>query len=1032
MSRTTFDMNDIVDLDLEAEIAEIDRRNSLVGEEPVAKADFKLSALDKLARSTVLKTKQHCFGILGFIFFVMFVDVVTGWASIQDVEVDDLFVSTSAASESYDALDDIKITSDTARQIAGIERPFRKEEQSLTPLSLIFETTDNSNIFTSKNLKAICEVERVIFGSGRWKKFCLVEEGEVADGETTVCSLSQFSVSARFYGSNVALEACEELLQENIDEKASELKSLGGPNVFFFDAAIIEDDDAISPRTRSLIQQAGPLGEDSTDGEIFTNILSDLGDTQVDYYEEFLYDTEDDLRKFLDLESPFIRSPLFEDATVQGDVKIRVRYFSILLDVRESLGLVGADAALIMISITFVIFLTYKHTGSLYFAITANLATLGSLPVGLFFQSTFLAVDYFIQFHLAVTFLILGIGSDNALVFFDIFKDSPNNWLQNFELEKAVDAAKYNIYGTANFELEVLIHRLAYTMKLAGQSIFNSSLTTISAFFALGLSPVPAVAGFGVLAACTIFALYLWIYFLFPPFLILLENRKQKIEHNVSKINKEAEMKEEEVEEMHVSLLAKFFQKIYVPMFLNADTKILAYACIAALGTMAIALGTQILNLTAPAEAESSFVDGHMFVGFQEDFSLDFAGSTNELFSQTTLMFGVTGIDRGNFRKLNPGNSRGSATFDDSFDLAPRRNQEFLDGICAELAELTCFGDDGEIEKGCTDKENGLLVFADSIDCLLEDFYVYVEDMYNLTKEETMDLGDDDATTFYEYLEDFSITLDDASQVAFNDGKIAFYGIQFGLTLQTLRPLEEKEPVFDLLFDYVNEKRQEAPEGLKTVRVSNFDDLFSQTEKGLVRGLFTGIGTSLPFIYLVLLYGTDNFYLATYALITILFILFATLGTIDVIGWSLGVAEAVAGSLCLGLSVDYSIHLGSIFAVVGLEGYHSREDRFRLTALRIGPTIVAAFIATAGAAMVMLFCQILFFFKLGALIVLTVVNSVIYALLFYLPLCLVAGPEGESGLLSKFFEPRVDAAKKKFGFKSEAEEIDQDLAVQSL
>eukprot|EP00924_Labyrinthula_sp_SR-Ha-C_P009337 augustus_masked-scaffold_2-processed-gene-20.44-mRNA-1 protein AED:1.00 eAED:1.00 QI:0/-1/0/0/-1/1/1/0/215 len=191
---------------------------------------------------------------------------------------------------------------------------------------------------------------------------------------------------------------------------------------------------------------------------------------------------------------------------------------------------------------------------------------------------------------------------------------------------------------------------------------------------------------------------------------------------------------------------------------------------------------------------------------------------------------------------------------------------------------------------------------------------------------------------------------------------------------------------------------------MKSIIQTNFDMVFIDSEVGIVRGLFIGIGISLPVAFFVLLLGTNNWVLATFAVLSIIGILASVLGTIKLLGWSLWYAESIAGVLCIGLSVDYSIHIGCGYAVAGDEGQLSRERRFEAAARRMGPVVVAACVTTAGSACFMFAGQLQFFLKMATLIFFTIIYSVIFALFFYLPLIFIAGPEGDFGKISDLVE----------------------------
>ena len=65
---------------------------------------------------------------------------------------------------------------------------------------------------------------------------------------------------------------------------------------------------------------------------------------------------------------------------------------------------------------------------------------------------------------------------------------------------------------------------------------------------------------------------------------------------------------------------------------------------------------------------------------------------------------------------------------------------------------------------------------------------------------------------------------------------------------------------------------------------------------------------------LVLVLATGNIIVAFYAIMSIALIVASVLGAARLYaGWSLGVAESIAGVIVIGFSVDYTVHLGHIY-----------------------------------------------------------------------------------------------------------------------
>ena len=63
----------------------------------------------------------------------------------------------------------------------------------------------------------------------------------------------------------------------------------------------------------------------------------------------------------------------------------------------------------------------------------------------------------------------------------------------------------------------------------------------------------------------------------------------------------------------------------------------------------------------------------------------------------------------------------------------------------------------------------------------------------------------------------------------------------------------------------------------------------------------------------------------------------------------------------------------------------------------MGGTVFAGAVTTAGSGAVMWICQLTFFTKMAVLITMTILFSLFYSTLFFIPLCALIGPNGTFG-----------------------------------
>ena len=71
-----------------------------------------------------------------------------------------------------------------------------------------------------------------------------------------------------------------------------------------------------------------------------------------------------------------------------------------------------------------------------------------------------------------------------------------------------------------------------------------------------------------------------------------------------------------------------------------------------------------------------------------------------------------------------------------------------------------------------------------------------------------------------------------------------------------------------------------------------------------------GIAIAFPIAFVTLLVATGNVVLALFAIMSVGGVVACTLGLAEVLGWKLGIGEAISGVMVIGLAVDYTIHFG--------------------------------------------------------------------------------------------------------------------------
>ncbi len=395
----------------------------------------------------------------------------------------------------------------------------------------LYKSKKDENIFTPKNLQAMCEFEKSFInfeeskkksklvkeseGSEPWYSsnkvpdtltfddFCVADSNgncAVPDSNTwpssTVWSGS-LSVVYFFYETNLAdsngVWDCSLLDEAYVTTKSdylvNQMATESGQLNYGFYMSKNANADGYTSITRSGIAVAGPLCM-AKDGERragkcydFASGGSDLFSDQALTYKynllgPWMYDivkegkaSDDKLEPTQGGVTGMSTTYMFDDLT-GNDGSIEMWTFSLLLQNWDNLRLLQSDQSYIFLSVAFVFGWIFMHTGSLFIASVGISQIFMSIPATIMPYAFILQVKYvgFMQF--LVIFIILGVGADDVFVLVDAWKQS------------ADDVPRGEISE------ETLRRRMKYALTRTATAVFNTSFTTAMAFFATAISPM--------------------------------------------------------------------------------------------------------------------------------------------------------------------------------------------------------------------------------------------------------------------------------------------------------------------------------------------------------------------------------------------------------------------------------------------------------------------------------------------------------------------------------------------------------------
>lgn len=162
----------------------------------------------------------------------------------------------------------------------------------------------------------------------------------------------------------------------------------------------------------------------------------------------------------------------------------------------------------------------------------------------------------------------------------------------------------------------------------------------------------------------------------------------------------------------------------------------------------------------------------------------------------------------------------------------------------------------------------------------------------------------------------------------------------------------------------------------------------------LINETFTSIGLALALSFIVLSLVGGNPIMALCSVGTIALIVIDVFAFTVIMGYKLGILEAVNYVVVIGLSIDYTVHLSEAYTES-----HARDRQSRVIGMleEMGVSVLSGALSTLGSVFFMLFAPIVFFVKFAAFIFATISLSCIYSLVFFPAMLAVIGPTGDFG-----------------------------------
>jgi len=575
-------------------------------------------------------------------------------------------------------------------------------------------------------------------------------------------------------------------------------------------------------------------------------------------------------------------------------------------------------------------------TGSRWTMAFAALVTVGISTAAGFGLSSLFGL-FFGPVHSLLPFLLLGIGVDDVFVIVNAFNRE----------RKGTRASEDN---------DTLAERSSRAMARAGASITVTSATDLVAFAISSSSSLPALASFCAYAAISIFFLWFFSATFFSSTMVLDERRQRDNRREcLCCVTRKNPLKEDD-SGFKEDLVSRYFRNYHAPAILSKIGKGVVLLCFAGL----LAFGIYgVMNLTVE-DTERAFIPSDSYL--------------QDYFDAGDKYFPDTGIDL-------------FIVFEDSSDIYSKRvGLAALDERVSGFSEKSPWIAEPVSEKAYQNVMTGLGDYLDTEGSSLN--ITLGSDGWPTTEAEFVQLMKD-------YVSFGSPGAEYAQDVAFNDEETEINAIRVHLEYVRLTKLDGGDIIDDA------DRQIDAMDDTRKL-VASWDDLtpgrFPYSDKFITiegfkiiqRELFLNVGLAILAVGVIVFFTLPS--PATALLITanVAACIIEILGCMQALGIVIDSVSVINIVAAVGLSVDYSAHVGHCFM---FKGGDDKNRRSLESLADIGAAVLSGAISTFLAVVVLLFSSSYVFVTLSRQLVLTVGLGIAHGLILLPVLLAMFGPK---------------------------------------
>jgi hypothetical protein len=765
--------------------------------------------------------------------------------------------------------------------------------QGKLTVKLVFGTkNEQKNLLTAENLKSICRLEQKLIR----KYYDFDDHCHKANGTQHCCP----SWSVGYY---IALlngnPSCLSINQTNVENARNVLKMCSK----YYHNGTLKPECWDFRKNQKGLGRCNQVPETCTRFNAVYNILHYLTDIH------FLSDGSD---SSLSLRYSLVLVPVKENEHFQVGV-----YKSHLKDGDLSDGNVVlsgyelsrlkfeifnermlADLYLAAIAMFIVMVILWLYTRSFLVTSLVGLIVVSSLVIAYFIYTVVLGMKFFPFLNVLTSVFLVGIAADDAFVYIDI-------WHQSMREHKAKRGRPPVNEDERDQEL---ISVTVDTMKHASLSMFVTSFTTSSAFFASLTSEITSIRLFGLYSGLSILCMFFLMVTWFPAAVIIEQtvfSRFGCCSVFSGKLQETCRIRTvvDKFLAWHRAIFTDFLPRIVIKLryFL-----VVFFFLLAAGG---IVVSTVKPGLQLPSSQDfQMFHESHVLEKYPLKLKKNFHFETTKRSSfPINLIWGIKATDTGN--QFDP-YDMGGLNWDNDFDIASKEGQQWIVTFIRLLKKQPFFAKDQTLGKRC----------------FLEEFFTYMNK--NCTKDNRICCKDStfpyNSTIFSQCMlrmqcnrikenQFSSQSITDGAPLFDTKGLLRAISLKFDSNVAFTWSYDQADSFWKETESWALTEFNKAPSSTNGWFISELQ--FYDLQKSLSKGTFISMSISLAIAFGVMLLTTGNVYISVFAIVTIICALGVTVGSLVLMGWKLNILESITLSVSVGLSVDFALHYGVAYVL---------------------------------------------------------------------------------------------------------------------